>query len=305
MKGARNFMKDKIISFSIIWMLLVGCTSNPITGNMPPIEAAMKCVNKSPQGEFVEDGHLYTTLSISEITKYLDLRKMTISYYSQYPDIDLDYEAVPVSLKYLLVPWEWEWRNDITGSLHSLHGGKRVAIDERRNNIKNSLASTLKDHNLDWLSGLIIHAYADSFAHTKNSYGSNEEEAYGVWIGHAIPSMFGNSPDDIKKEDNEPKYLGYIDHLYNTFKTDNENQKEFDEFKDYVDKLNCDGGKCPNFHALFYDDIQAGKRVVKFTECMNKNSRKLTVFEVQRAMNLISGKVSLTTANGQYYFSSQ
>ncbi len=93
---------------------------------------------------------------------------MVISYYSQYPDIDSDYAAVPVSLKYLLLPWRWKWRNDITGTLHSLHGGNHQDIIKRRIKIQKTLHETLHDPTLDWLSGLIIHAYADSFSHTKN-----------------------------------------------------------------------------------------------------------------------------------------
>lgn len=282
-------MKYLLLLASVCFLGLTGCSSNPIVGNKEPVDAAQYCAEKFP-APFLPDGHLYTTLSITEIAEYDDLRKMTISYYSQYPDIDLDYEAVPVSFKYLLVPWKWEWRNDITGSLHSLHGGKRKAIDQRRSDIRNSLLVTLKDPNFDWLSGLIIHAYGDSYAHTKNEFSSEEEKAYNVWIGHAIPSIFGNSPDDIKQKENEPKYLGYISNLYHTLKINDENNEKFTEFRDFVDNLECAGGECPNFHALFTSTSEENSRIDKFTSCMNNTARPLLISEVQHAMDLISGK---------------
>jgi len=282
-------MRYFLLFLSICFLGLTGCFSNPIVGNKEPIEAAQYCAEQYPAPEFVEDAHLYTTLSITEIAKYDDLRKITISYYSQYPDIDLDYEAVSVSFKYLLVPWEWRWRNDITGSLHSLHGGTRNKIDQRRKNIKNSLSTTLKDPQLDWLTGLIIHAYGDSFSHTKNEFNSEEEKAYNVWIGHAIPSIFGNSPDDIKQKGNEPKYLGYIDNLYDTLKTNDENYNEYAKFRDFVDNMECNKGKCSDFHALFTNNPENGRRIVQFTDCMNNEARPLLETEVQQAMDLISG----------------
>lgn len=281
-------MKYLLLLASICSLGLTESINNPIVTNKEPLEAAQYCTNKVRT--FLPDGHLYTTLSIIDIADYDDSRKMTISYYSQYPDIDPDYEAVPVSFKYLPLPWKWEWRNDITGSLHSLHGGNKVAINQRRNNIKQSLLKTLKDPKLDWLSGLIIHAYGDSFAHTKNDFNSEEEQAYNVWIGHAISSIFGNSPDDIKQKENEPKYLAYISDLYMTVKTNDNNDEKFNEFRSFVDNLECRGGVCPNFHALYTDSPKDDSRIDQFTACMNKTARALKVSEVQQAMDLISGK---------------
>ncbi len=256
-------------------------------GEKEPQEAAKYCATQLTE-PYLPDGHLYTTLSVIDIAGYDDTRQLIISYYSQYPDIDLDYEAVSVSLKYLLLPWKWEWRNNLTGVLHSLHGGTRSAIDKRRRKIQDVLSNTLKDPQLDWLSGLIIHAYADSYSHTKNKFNSEYEKAYDVWIGHIIPSLLGESPDNIKNELNESKFLGYMSSFYTLVKLDNKNDQEFVAFKNYIDDLKCTSGQCPNFHALYNgDDIEKSSRIDKFTICMNLTSRQLTKEEVQEAIDLI------------------
>ncbi|MCI5166383.1 MAG: hypothetical protein D3903_09860 [Candidatus Electrothrix sp. GM3_4] len=272
--------------------MLTGCASNKITGEQEPLAAAKECMKQLPCSsssleEFVRDGHLYTTLSIADIAGYDEPRQFMLSYYSQYPDIDTDYEAVPVALKYILLPWKWEWRNDIVGALHTQHGGGRAVIDERKRNISQALSRTLIDPKIDWLSGLLIHAYADSYAHTKNALNSKEERAYSVWIGHALPSLFGEDPDSIKTETGEPKYLGYITDLYSILKLGTGNDQAFIRFKNLVDRLVCENGKCPNFHALYNNQSVGNARIDTFIQCMNKTSRQLSKEEIQKAIDLI------------------
>lgn len=268
-------------------LILSGCSESAIAGDLDPIEAANKCI-RDISGLFIQDGHLYTTLSITELIRLPIERQMSIAYFSQYPDIDHDYEAVPVSFKYLLLPHKWKWRNDITGKLHSLHGGDRKAIDERREAIRKALTIFIKDPSNDWMSGLLIHALGDSYAHTKNPYNSSEERAYGVWIGHAVPTIspWSSSPDNIKAPDNEPKFLGYVNDLFETLKTDDSDTTGFKNFLAFVDKLECTGGQCPNFHALFHGQADTKKtRIDVYTDCMNKEMRQLTVPEVQFVMD--------------------
>jgi hypothetical protein len=290
-------MKNKGYLFSVIVLstMLAGCAANKITGEQEPLSAAGICMEQlppppDPHLEFLQDGHLYTTLSIADIAGYDEPRQLLLSYYSQYPDIDTDYEAVPVALKYILLPWKWQWRNDIVGELHAQHGEGRTAIDERRRNISQALSQTLPDPQLDWLSGLLIHAYADMYAHTKKAFNSEEERAYNVWIGHALPSLFGEDPDSIKTATGEPKYLGYITALYNDLKQGTGNDQRFNEFKRFVDELECNEKKCPNFHALFNNHPAGNVRIDTFITCMNTTSRQLTREEVQRAIDLITNR---------------
>lgn len=243
---------------------------------------------------FVEDGHLYTTLSIADLAGLPDERQLVIAYFSQYPDLDTDYEAVPVSIKYLPLPHKWRWRNDITGKLHSLHGGEKAQIDTRREEIRTALSEVLMDPSKDWVAGLLIHAFADSYAHTKNNFGSVDEQAYGVWIGHAMPSLFGASPDKIKDPQNEPKYLAYIKDLYGVLSNNSTESDEFQEFYSLVDGLECRGNQCPNFHAVYLGESDsAPSRIDKFQSCMNRNMRQLTVEEVQSVLNFLGDPLQL------------
>jgi hypothetical protein len=283
-------MKNKgaVFIVVVICSMLSGCATHSITGEKEPDLAARICMEQlPPPPEFLQDGHLYTTLSVSNIAGYDEARQFLFSYYSQYPDIDSDYEAVPVAIKYLLLPWKWEWRNDIVGVLHSQYGGGRSAIDERRQKISNALSQTLTDPQLDWLSGLLIHAYADSYAHTKNTFNSKEEEAYNVWIGHAFPTLFGQSPDNIKTEISEPKYFAYITDLYSNLKLDVGDDQRFIKFKDFVDRLECNDGACPNFNALYNNQPVVDTRIDEFIQCMNETSRQLSKEEIQKAIDLI------------------
>lgn len=270
-------------------IFLSACSSNPIEGKRSPKDATEKCIAEiPPPSPFLPDGHLYTTLSIAELAMFPDERQLVIAYFSQYPDLDPDYEAVPVSLKYLLLPNKWTWRNDISGKLHSLHGGRREEIDARRAAIRQAITGMLDDPAKDWQTGLLIHALGDTYAHTENKFNSENEKAYGVWIGHLIPSLFGRSPDKIKTPLNEPKFLGYITDLYQLLSKNQNSNPRFQEFYRFVDDLECEGEQCPNFHALFNTKAHSEPaRIDKFQGCMNSSMRQLTKSEVQSVMDLM------------------
>lgn len=275
------------IAFSI---LLAACSSNPIQGKLSPTDASTKCMATIPPAPpFLPDGHLYTTLSIAALAMLPDERQLAIAYFSQYPDLDPDYEAVPVSLKYLLLPNKWTWRNDISGKLHSLHGGGRKEIDARRAIIRRAITEKLDDPAKDWQTGLLIHALGDTYAHTKNELNSEKEQAYGVWIGHLIPSLFGKSPDKIKTSLNEPKYLAYITDLYQLLSRNPNTDTSFQEFYQFIDDLECEDEQCPNFHALFNTKARSEPaRIDKFQTCMNSSMRQLTKSEVQSVMDFMT-----------------
>lgn len=269
---------------------LAACASSPIQGKLSPTDATAKCIAEIPPASpFLPDGHLYTTLSIAELALFPDERQLAIAYFSQYPDLDPDYEAVPVSLKYLLLPNKWAWRNDVSGKLHSLHGGRRAKIDIRRAAIRHAIAGMLNDPAKDWQTGLLIHALGDTYAHTKNEFNSDNEQAYGVWIGHLLPSLFGSSPDQIKTPLNEPKYLGYISDLYQLLSGNSTTNVRFQEFYRFVDDLKCEGDQCPNFHAIFNTKVNdEPARIDQFQACMNSSMRQLTKSEVQSVMDYMS-----------------
>ena len=134
-------MKLKLLFLSGV-VACSGC-SNRVVGSHDPPQALEICVAKilkvnptealltlkavksvkSVHGiHYFEDGHLYTTLKIAEEAGIPLNRALMLAYYTQYPDIDINYEATPVAIKFLMWPPKWDWRNLVTGQLHSLHG---------------------------------------------------------------------------------------------------------------------------------------------------------------------------------------
>jgi hypothetical protein len=254
------------------------------------MRAAEKCANE-PSIQLLEDGHLYTTYSIAKIAGYTDQRLLTLTYYSQYPDVDEEYDAAKGSVRYFFVPWYWAWHNKINGILHSLHGGDQSTIDQRRTAIKTALATSIKDPDQDWLSGLLIHAYGDAYVHTRGEYGSGHEKAYGVWFGHAWENMIGSTPDGIKNSVTEPKYLAYVNELYHTLSVQSvpslPNLRLLEEFKEKVKQMSCGPGECPILQAVPNSDSAANMdRIANFADCMKK-ARRLKPSEVEVAMSRI------------------
>lgn len=247
--------------------------------------------------------HAKTTSSVFQAAEYLPEREFVLSYYSKYPDLDRDYNAIPVSVKYLANPWKRKWLHDVNGALHSLHGGGRAAIDARRRNIEQALSESLKDERLDWLSGLLIHAYGDSYVHTKHKADSAEEKAYGPLIGHALPSLFGDDPDNMKVPETKKKYLLFIDKLYSIITREKDNfsdifpdttggeekpSKEFETFRDAIADYDCNTESCDTFW-LDTDPIHQAK-LDAFETYMTALVRPLSEEEIQLAVDLIKGE---------------
>lgn len=283
-------MYERTALITVFTLLLFGCASLPLPGDKEPIQAAEACAPEA-RTKLAIDGHLYTTYSIAGITGYDMQRQLTLSYYSQYPDIDPDYDAVNTTVRYLFVPWYWPWHETINGTLHSLHAGNQSQIDQRRAAIKSALANSIQDPDLDWLSGLLIHAYGDAYAHTCGEYDSGREKAYGPWFGHGLQTFFGEDPDEIKNPTTEPKYLAYVDELYHTLRTrpDNDQSNEdLEWFKTNVREMSCEPGTCPIFHQLPNSDPAASEsQVAAFAQCMNRTARRLKPSEVEYATGLV------------------
>lgn len=271
-----------------------GCSSNPVIGHKEPSEAAEECFTEVFPGLsqklfisflYEQDGHLYTTLQVAKEAGIDAKRAFVLSYYSQYPDIDPEYEATPVALKYILWPPQWRWRDDITGRLHSLHGGNSEAVSERREELAQAVRESLADQSLDWRSGLLIHALGDSYAHTKSAFRTPSEHAYGKIIGHAIPSLMGRSPDDICDADNIPKYVGYVSALRKVMNSTESNSPTDISLRCRENRMTLFG---PNidWSSVSTDDLK-GKPTAGFVHCMNQKARRLSVDEVMSAINKI------------------
>ncbi len=182
---------------------------------------------------FQRDGHKFTTYLVARMAGLDEPFAYALSYYSQFPDLNLKYSATWVALVHLLNPFTQEWRSDITSILHSLHGGKSQKIFVRRNILSDAVASQLTSNSPQyWKAGLLIHSFGDSYAHTKNVYGSVEEKAYGSLLGHALDF---HDPDQIARPDVFPKYAAYVAHLFDSL--DNNANGDKNMIRDFIAEL--------------------------------------------------------------------
>lgn len=289
MKG----LSTHLALFSAFALMISGCSHIvPIhlQGRKEPMKAAEACVSQASI-KLEEDGHKYTTYRITDIAGYNKTRKLTLSYFSQYPDLDPDYDAINATVRYFFVPWYWGWHNKINGILHSLHDGDQAEIDQRRIAIKNALLNSLKDPSQDWLSGLLIHAYGDAYVHTSGKYRSGQEDAYGPWWGHAWDYVAGNNPDGIKNPVTEPKYLAYVDELYHVLRSDeppDQSNTALETFKREVKEMQCSPGECPILQAVSDRNPESSIGEVKqFGDCMMRDARALKPSEVEDAISRI------------------
>ncbi|WP_414491580.1 hypothetical protein [Stenotrophomonas maltophilia] len=149
------------------------------------------------------DGHLYTTFVVARLVGMPIPRSLELAWGCQVPDANKKYTAVSAAWRSLWKTYEL----DLMRVLHSIHGGKQEQVRKRREDLKQLITEAIQRGDPDWRTGLMIHAYGDSFAHTFLKMG--EEHSYEPPFGHAghghKPDKIGNFPE---------KYLEYVAGLY-------------------------------------------------------------------------------------------
>ncbi len=167
-------------------------------GDLSPSIAIKLCSIESTkmQPTFTGTGHLNTTYKIASIAGRMHEAK-ALAYFSQYPDEDKNFDAITNAIKNKIPLLNDELSQAIVKKLHSLHGGGQDVIMARRKSLELAIKKNLESSNTIWKSGLLIHAYGDTFAHTNGKFGSNEEVAYGPKSGHLFHSIFEDNPDNI------------------------------------------------------------------------------------------------------------
>lgn len=166
---------------------------------------------KNPQqtvsNRYAKDGHLYTTFIVLRAAGVEENSSYDIAYCSQLPDDNAWFSASLASFNPNI-----EYRNNIMGVIHSLHGGNAEDVNARRKALKTLIIESLKKKNLSNCEvGILIHAYADSYAHTYRK--GNKEKAYGLFLGHLL---HGHRPDVIAYDSD--KYIMYSNEFFNIFK---------------------------------------------------------------------------------------
>jgi hypothetical protein len=149
-----------------------------------------KSVNKTDKlGLYQADGHFYAVFIIARLNGYSENEAYRLAYYTQYPDQDQSYDAIPAGIRlYTRTSRDVPYDTSIQAILHSLHGGGPGAVAARRRCLESLLQDTKNFET--WERGLIAHALGDSFAHTRGQRG--EGAAYGVPLGHKDD---GTAPD--------------------------------------------------------------------------------------------------------------
>lgn len=277
-------MIKKILITSLGALLAcVGSATYAKNQSLTPNEAISHCLSQPDEKLFALPGHLATTYVIAYIAGQGISNTLILAYFSQYPDENKQLDAIVNAIKNKTPLTKDKYTQDAVTKLHSLHGGNLNAIKLRRDSIYNAISSNLKQSNNFWKAGVLIHAYGDAFAHTKN-FGSESEVAYGPTIGHLIHSIIGEDPDQITYKENKQKYLAYVDKLYALLETKNANPKELQDFKESVIQNKCTNDKCfmdevlTDFHSI---------RMNRFTYCMNNNMKPLSKKQVQEIMDQI------------------
>lgn len=298
---------NKVILLACL-ISLSACSSNPISGKEDINAAARYCdkeieptasaPNKNPALKHAASidamakmywdplGHLYTTYKVAREIHISAPRAFRLAYYSQYPDIDPHFDAVAVGVKYALWPPQHEWKTGVLGKLHSLHNGDKLQVEKRREQLEELAKQSLMDESQDAISGLLIHALGDSYAHTKNNFGADNEEAYGSFIGHAHMNLFGKSPDDFCAGRATDKYVAYLAALRRVFGSTEQTSRE-------QVLQTCKAGL-----ADFYGPVVDWNRippdeenpVVKYGDCMNKHARPLTKLEVKSVIDSVGAE---------------
>lgn len=255
-------------------------------GDLSPSESAKKCSYGSldPQPFFGPFGHSNTTYKVAEMARRFSGDFYTLSYFSQYPDEDKEYDAIVNSIKNKIPLLGNEFTGDVVKKLHSLHGGDHNFIQNRRKSLEYAIRTNLKNPNDAWKAGLLIHAYGDTFAHTKGKYGSEDEKAFGPAVGHLFHSIFVEDPDQVTKDKGKEKYLAYVDHLFDVLKSDSADENSFLKFKNKIKDTSCTNDNCLKFEVLETRNI---KNIDKFNRCMSTNMKPLTVEQVQEVLDKI------------------
>lgn len=164
------------------------------------------------------EGHFNTSGTVAKIAGWSMRDARILSCYSQLPDQVSRFDAVHIGLYYFF--WPNEYHHLIMNTLHSLHGGKPEAVQQRRERLaKRLLAMTAQarknkaegkvDPDLPWQMGLVIHALGDSYAHVKKVKGG--EKAFGSWVGHLFS---GHTPDRIANPENVQRYAAFVRALF-------------------------------------------------------------------------------------------
>lgn len=174
------------------------------------------------------EGHLSTTGIVAYLAGYSFKDATLLACYSQMPDDQAwSLSAPAVGVWGVVRP---EFRHLIVDNLHSLHGGDRQAVEQRRARLAVLVKQSLAHRDPAWQVGFLIHAMGDSYAHVKGP--ASDLEAYGALVGHIF--AFSEAPDNIARGDNFTHYAAYANALFDALGGQPSQRGELDRFLETV-----------------------------------------------------------------------
>ena len=178
--------------------------------------------------KFDRSGHQYTTFIIARIAGLDRELSHKLAYFSQFPDDVTKYSATNAAVFKL---FNQTYRKQIMATLHSLHGGGEDAVLSRRKILKDLIQDGIQNKTLEpYQVGLVIHAFADAYAHTTVENG--KLVAFGSRVGHL---WHGHDPDIIAYD--PPKYKEYACNLFMALAMKNTCQPYTDDLMKMIEGL--------------------------------------------------------------------
>lgn len=240
-----------------------------------------KYPEQSGKGRYQEGGHQYTTYIVAMAAGLGRERSYKLSYYSQLPDDEIAFNAALAFFYF----FNLEYRQEIMALLHSLHGGDKLSVEKRRNDLRDLIHEGIKDRSLsDKQIGLIIHAYADSYAHTMIKNG--QLKAFDYTWGHLF---HGNKPDLIVYD--PEKYKEYTCELFKVLSSKGTCSPELDKLHEKIKGLETSRIKELPFFAILatkdygYDSTLYKDNGKKWENTVSKD-------ELIQTMKIIESKTS-------------
>ncbi|MCH7334690.1 hypothetical protein [Acinetobacter modestus] len=268
----------------LVLCLLSVLISQTFAGNLSPRDAIKVCSKESEKKPyFTETGHLNTTYKIATIAgRPFDAK--ALAYFSQYPDEDKEFDAIRNAIKNKIPFISDDLSQAAVRKLHSLHGGDQDIILARRKSLELAIQRNLESSSNIWKAGLLIHAYGDTFAHTKGKFGSQDEKAFGPFSGHLFHSIFQDDPDNILVGDARVKYTAFVKDLFNVLKTNDADKNALQDYITKAENTNCKTDSCFKREVL---GVQEFLGFSKFNSCMDANMKPLSNNQVLDVLNQI------------------
>lgn len=178
--------------------------------------------------KYDESGHKYTTYIVSMAAGLGRDRSYVLAYFSQFPDDEKQFSATRGAFYF----HDLTYRSELMSVLHSLHGGGHSEVLQRRSTLATLVARgrrgdlPLKDYQI----GLMIHALADAYAHTKGP--PDNLTAFNHVVGHLF---HGHKPDLIAYD--PEKFRDYACTLFQALADSNDCATKLSDLNAFIQGL--------------------------------------------------------------------